>query len=264
MNLVVSVKSYNGVLAVTSNEIAEKLGVLHKDLLEKIDGYVTKFYEFSSAELSALFYKPSKYKAKNGKTNRNYLVLKNGVAQLISGYNASVPIAFALNVAYIQKFNEMEERLKSPRVENFISPTGDYGDINKSIENMEKYLEQGKTWILTALQSVNNLDQLRREVLINLKMLKNDLKKEPKEIPLTVKDYSKLKGIGFKKVYSYLREHGYIEKDSTKPTEKAIKEGLFTLQDRIVGDLVGFKSRITPKGQKYFAKIFATPQLTLN
>ena len=105
----VSVENVNGVLVTTSNRVAEELGVNHKDLLEKIDGYVGKF---NSAELSAQFYIPSNYRSLNGRTVRNYLVTEKGIAQLIGGYNASVPIAFVLNVAYINEFERMKNVIK--------------------------------------------------------------------------------------------------------------------------------------------------------
>lgn len=105
----VIVENVNGVLVTTSNRVAEELGVNHKDLLEKIDGYVGKF---NSAELSAQFYIPSNYRSLNGRTVRNYLVTEKGIAQLIGGYNASVPIAFVLNVAYINEFERMKNVIK--------------------------------------------------------------------------------------------------------------------------------------------------------
>lgn len=105
----VSVENVNGVLVTTSNRVAEELGVNHKDLLEKIDGYVGKF---NSAELSAQFYIPSNYRSLNGRTVRNYLVTEKGIAQLIGGYNASVPKAFLLNVSYINEFERMKNIIK--------------------------------------------------------------------------------------------------------------------------------------------------------
>ena len=71
--LVVKVENVNGVLVTTSNRVAEELGVRHKDLLEKVDSYISKF---SSAELSAQFYLPSEYKTLNGRTVRNFLITK--------------------------------------------------------------------------------------------------------------------------------------------------------------------------------------------
>ena len=114
----VSVENVNGVLVTTSNRVAQELGVNHKDLLEKIEGYIEKF---TKAESSALgenldfteFYIPSSYKVEgNFKSYKNYLITQKGIAQLIGGYNASVPIAFVLNVAYINEFERMKNVIK--------------------------------------------------------------------------------------------------------------------------------------------------------
>ena len=106
---VVKVENINGILVTTSNRVAEELGVNHKHLLDKIDGYIEKF---NSAELSAQFYIPHNYKDSSGKTNRNYLITKKGVAQLVGGYSAAVPRAFELNVDYINEFERMENYIK--------------------------------------------------------------------------------------------------------------------------------------------------------
>jgi toxin-antitoxin system, toxin component, bro family len=114
----VSVENVNGVLVTTSNRVAQELGVNHKDLLEKIEGYIEKF---TKAESSALgenldfteFYIPSSYKVEgNFKSYKNYLITEKGIAQLIGGYNASVPKAFLLNVSYINEFERMKNIIK--------------------------------------------------------------------------------------------------------------------------------------------------------
>lgn len=102
----VVVEKVDGILVTTSNRVAEELGVLHKDLLEKIDNYISKF---QSAELSADFYIPSKFEDSRNRTYRNYLITKKGIAQLIGGYSSAVEKAFDLNVAYINRFEEMEK-----------------------------------------------------------------------------------------------------------------------------------------------------------
>lgn len=109
----VKVEKVNGILVTTSNRVAEELGVLHKDLIRKIDEYIRKF---SSAESSAQFYISSNYISKDGRTVRNYLITKKGIAQLIGGYSAAVERAFELNVAYINKFEEMEKALQNQRL----------------------------------------------------------------------------------------------------------------------------------------------------
>ena len=132
----VNVENVKGILVTTSNRVAEELGVSHKHLLEKIEGYIKRFMK---AETSALgentgnvakpeslsfgenldfteFYIPSSYKVKgNFKNYKNYLITQKGIAQLIGGYHASVPIAFALNVAYINEFERMRKELQGKR-----------------------------------------------------------------------------------------------------------------------------------------------------
>lgn len=113
MALIVQVENINGVLVTTSNRVAEELGVNHRDLLEKIDGYVEKFTKAESSALVKEFYIPSFYKVVgNFKEYRNYLITKKGIAQLVGGYSSAVEKAFDLNVAYINKFEEMENKLQ--------------------------------------------------------------------------------------------------------------------------------------------------------
>lgn len=107
--LLVTVEKINGILVTTSNRVAEELGVRHDNLLNKINDYVNKF---SSPELSGQFYIPSEYKTRDGRTARNYLITKKGIAQLIGGYSSAVEKAFDLNVAYINRFEEMENIIK--------------------------------------------------------------------------------------------------------------------------------------------------------
>lgn len=114
--LLVTVEKINGILVTTSNRVAEELGVRHDNLLNKIDDYVNKF---SSPELSGQFYIPSEYKTRDGRTARNYLITKKGIAQLIGGYSSAVEKAFELNVAYINRFEEMEKQISTGVPQNF-------------------------------------------------------------------------------------------------------------------------------------------------
>jgi hypothetical protein len=111
--LMVKVENVNGVLVTTSNRVAEELGVNHKDLLDKIDGYIEKFTKAESSALVEEFYIPSFYTVDgNFKKYRNYLITKKGIAQLVGGYSAAVSKAFELNVAYINEFERMENYIK--------------------------------------------------------------------------------------------------------------------------------------------------------
>ena len=109
----VKIDEINGVLVTTSNRVAEELGVNHRDLLEKIDNYVEKFRSGTFRnDLLEEFYINS-FRKVRGRNYRNYLITKKGIAQLIGGYSSAVERAFELNVAYINKFDEMERIIYS-------------------------------------------------------------------------------------------------------------------------------------------------------
>lgn len=109
----VVVENVNGVLVTTSNRVAEELEVNHRDLLEKIDNYVEKFRSGTFRnDLLEEFY-ISSFRKIRGRNYRNYLITKKGIAQLIGGYSSAVEKAFELNVAYINKFDEMEKLIYS-------------------------------------------------------------------------------------------------------------------------------------------------------
>lgn len=114
--LIVKVENISGILVTTSNRVAKELGVRHDHLLNKIDDYINKF---SSPKLSGQFYIPSEYKTENNRTARNYLITKKGIAQLIGGYSSAVEKAFELNVAYINRFEEMENQISTRVPQNF-------------------------------------------------------------------------------------------------------------------------------------------------
>lgn len=181
MNLIkVSVENVNGVLVTTSNRVAEELGVNHKDLLEKIDGYVSKF---NSAELSALFYIPSNYRSLNGRTVRNYLVTEKGIAQLIGGYNASVPNAFLLNVAYINEFERMKKALKKPMSipEQLLMNAQWMVEAENRMSNIENN-------VIGLADSIENNDK-------SIRRLENNQRRTVTSTHLTVIAYANIKGI---------------------------------------------------------------------
>ena len=105
----VLVENVSGILVTTSNRVAEELGVEHKNLLAKIDSYVK---QFGGLTFSHEFYIQSTFENR-GKNYRNFLITEKGIAQLLGGYSNAVPIAFKLNVAYINKFEEMKNYIKN-------------------------------------------------------------------------------------------------------------------------------------------------------
>ena len=183
MNNLISVKveNINGVLVTTSNRVAEELGVLHKDLLGKIDGYVSRF---SSAKLSAQFYIPYNYKALNGRTVRNYLITEKGIAQLVGGYNASVSKAFDLNVAYINEFERMKDYIKSKIPQTYLEALKEVVRIEEererllqeNIENKPKVEYHDKVLKSEGLMTISIIGKDLGLSGVKLNKILNDLK----------------------------------------------------------------------------------------
>lgn len=166
--MIVKVENVNGVLVTTSNRVAEELGVLHKDLLEKIDNYISKF---QSAELSADFYIPSKFKDSRNRTYRNYLITKKGIAQLVGGYSSAVEKAFDLNVAYINRFEEMEKELQN----------------KKQLSPAEFLLQQAQIMVEMEKRVAENEKSIQR--------LEHNIRRTQTTQHLTVIAYANMKGV---------------------------------------------------------------------
>lgn len=95
----------NGQVVVSSRQVAEKFGKLHKDVLESIREIV------NTAENSALLFQQSSYIASNGKRNPEYIMNRDGFALLSMGFTGKKALEWKLK--YIAAFNEMEEQLLS-------------------------------------------------------------------------------------------------------------------------------------------------------
>ena len=181
----VNVENVNGVLVTTSNRVAEELGVNHRDLLGKIDGYIKKF---GGAELSADFYIASEYvHPQNKQPYRNYLITEKGIAQLIGGYNAAVPKAFDLNVAYIKEFERMKSLIKN--------------NMQKPMSIPEQLLLNAQ-WMVEAENRINNVENEVAETRENIGVMKKEISRiehnERRTITsnhLTVIAYANMKGI---------------------------------------------------------------------
>lgn len=232
--LVVQVENKNGILVTTSNRVALELGVNHRDLLEKIDGYIKRF---GAAELSADFYIPSNYvHPQNKQTYRNYFITEKGVAQLIGGYSAAVSKAFDLNVAYINKFEEMKKYIQG----NFKIPKTFSEALRLAAEKQEK------------------IERLENKLEEQAPLVGFAETIEKTSDCILVREFSKILGnenihLGEKKLYKWLRKNGYIMKDSTEPYQSAIEKGLFMVSEKTIktvrGELIIKTTKITGKGQ---------------
>ena len=71
--------------------------------------------------------------------------------------------------------------------------------------------------------------------------------------------------VGEHRLYTWMRNQGFIMQHSTAPTQRAMEQGLFEVQERAISSTGGtiricHTTKVTPKGQLYFLnRLCATP-----
>ncbi|MDU7298236.1 MAG: phage regulatory protein/antirepressor Ant [Finegoldia magna] len=130
MNYLVEIRNVDGKGVVSSRTIAEQLGKRHSHVLESIE----KIKEDSSTDISAQLIKSS-YKDSSGKSNKEYLLTKDGFVLYmfnIQGYND-------FKMAYINEFNRMEAELNKKKIalpQNYIEALEQLVDTAKENERL--------------------------------------------------------------------------------------------------------------------------------
>lgn len=103
----------NGEATVTSRQVAENFGRLHKDVLENIRGILV-------AEISATkLFKEISFEYR-GQLFPEYIMNRDGFTLLAMGFQGSKALQWKLT--YIAAFNEMEKQLSKPQLPDFGNP----------------------------------------------------------------------------------------------------------------------------------------------
>lgn len=120
MNIEITLKELNGkqVPAVTSLQVAEAFGKEHRHVLRDIRETIDK----CSESFTAPNFGRSEYTDSTGRKLPLYLLSKDGLMMVTMGY--TTPEAMRVKEAYIARFNEMEEQLRSasPAIPDFQNP----------------------------------------------------------------------------------------------------------------------------------------------
>lgn len=237
--LIVKVENVNGKLVVSSRVVAGQLGKAHDKVIRDIrDKSLAKYGEWII---------PNKYKANNGQEYNEYLLTKDGFIMLVfnyTGYND-------FKEAYINKFNEMEKELQAISEKDrlylglfnkdpLVVANSHKALVELEVKPFKEKIEQDKPLVAFANKVSDSSDLiLVREFC---KLLHD------KEIE-----------IGEKRLYSWFRCKGYICKNSTEPTQRAMELGLFKVIERTVntpyGEMLTQTTKITGKGQIYFVEM---------
>ena len=108
----IDVHEQGGILVTTSRNVAAVFGKEHYNVLKDIERTISQLPEGQTSDLTFGLFISSVYKTEpNGRDYPEYLITKDGLTLLVMAYTGEKAMAFKL--AYIQRFNEMEQALKS-------------------------------------------------------------------------------------------------------------------------------------------------------
>ncbi|WP_288866846.1 phage antirepressor KilAC domain-containing protein [uncultured Sneathia sp.] len=133
--------------------------------------------------------------------------------------------------------------------------------VEKDFNSPEKIMARA---VLIANKKVSTLT-------IEVKELKNKIEEDRPRVSfaetiekssdsILIREFSKILAnenihIGQNKLYSLLRQWGYIFQNSTEPTQKAVQQGLFKINERVIksvkGDILSRTTMVTGKGQVF-------------
>lgn len=133
--------------------------------------------------------------------------------------------------------------------------------VEKDFNSPEKIMARA---VLIANKKVNTLtievNKLKTTIEENRPRVSFAETIEKSSDSILIREFSKILAnegihIGQNKLYSLLREWGYIIKNSTEPTQKAVQQGLFKINERVIksvkGDLLSRTTMLTGKGQLF-------------
>ena len=241
MNGLVKIK--NNQVVVSSRQVAEKFGKLHKDVLENIRQILVA--EFSAAK----FFQETTFENR-GKQYPEYLMNRDGFSLLVMGFTGKDALHWKMK--YIAAFNDMERKLQNkmlmlPDFTNPAEAARAWAEQFDKRAEAERQLEEAKPKMIFA-DAVSASDTT---------ILIGDLAKLIKQNGHE---------IGQKRLFEWLRKNGYLIKrygaDYNSPTQRAMELGLFKIKETAIthsdGHVTVSKTvKVTGKGQQYFINKFA-------
>jgi len=223
----INLQNQNGLILVSSREIAERFEKQHKHILDKISLLIL---EINSAEKSAQYFFETKYADLSGKSNKEYLLNRDGFSLLVMGFTGNRALAWKLK--YINAFNRMEEEI---RKQSSLLP---------------------KTYKEALIQLVEQVEQ--NELLLEEKKRNEPLVQFAEQVTKSVNDidmgqFAKIIkdeniNIGRNRLFEWLRNQKVLMANNT-PYQKYIDKKWFNVIETLIP---------TPYGDKCFPKTLIT------
>jgi len=218
----------------SSREISQETGKPHNDVLKAIRSMEPAWRNVTGGNFSL-----SEYTDTTGRKQPMYDLTKKESLYIATKFNDEARAKLIIRWEELEKQNQFQ-------VPSTISEALRLAaDQAEQIEKQQKQLEEQKPKVLFAdsvTQSYNSI--LVRELAVIL--AQNGIE------------------IGEKRLYTYLRDNGFLVKregkDKNTPTQRSIEMGLFTVAERTFnnsqGSFVAKTTYVTGKGQQYFVNKF--------
>ncbi|MDT8901831.1 Rha family transcriptional regulator [Anaeroselena agilis] len=140
----------DGVPVVSSRDVADIFEKRHDNVLRDIQGILLGLLKIEESDLGRLNFKESFYKNEQNKKQPEYLLTRDGFTLLAMGFTGAKAMRF--KVAYINRFNEMEQFIRSRYIARLEYP---------ELTNMIKIVFDNPEWHYYS----NEADMINRIVL---------------------------------------------------------------------------------------------------
>lgn len=219
----------------SSREIAELTGKLHKNVLTDCDNLNEHYRNMSMAEISAV-----NYKADNGQYYREFNLTRIQSMDLMTGYN--VPLRIKVN----RRWEELENQSRFQVPSTLSEALRLAANQAEQIENQQKQIEEQKPKVLFA----DAVATSKTSILVG-------------ELAKLIKQNGY--DIGQNRLFDWLRTNGYLINrkgtDYNMPTQRSMDLGLFEIKENTIAHSDGHTSiiktpKVTGKGQLYFVNKF--------
>jgi Rha family phage regulatory protein len=240
MNDLINIENKDGLLFVSSREVAERFGKEHFNVIQTIENKIKSLtLENSGVKISELFI-VGEYEHR-GNVYKEYHLTRDGFSFIAMGFTGSKADVWRLK--YIAAFNQMEyeiKRMNQPQGEELLALAVLHAQ--KVIEEKESLLNDQKPKVLLADAITANESSISiRELAIILKQNGVDT--------------------GEIRLFEWMRKKGYLTKrrgkENSLPTQRSLEMGILEIAlvpyFRNSGSSDTYKKpMVTVKGQEYF------------
>jgi len=236
MNELINIENKDGVLLVSSREVAEIFEKRHDHVLRDVEALLDQ-----NPKLGADYFIESSYKAGTGKPYKQYELTRDGFSLLAMGFTGAKALEWKLK--YLEAFNKMEEVIKTGGI-----PHGKELIALAVIEAQKVIEDQGRQ-----IQELTPKGIFADSVAAShTTILIGELAKILKQNGVDT---------GQNRLFQWMRENGYLINrkgtDYSMPTQRSMEMGLFEIKETSISHSDGHITvnktpKVTGKGQIYF------------